>query len=138
MAGRSRRCQHCRSLDHKNSESVTVTNPSGSKTTIHLTFNGKSYECPPGTADKLKPIDQQIGELQVTLKSVRAQLGTKLARLKQLDAQYPGHTAPTPIADKYNGLLRAGRQLEAQETQLVSRYNAHVDQHNRIITSDCS
>ena len=117
---------------------MTVKSPSGSKTTVHLNLNGKTYECPPGTADKLKPVDQQIGELQVTLKSVRSQLSTKLARLKKLDAQYPAHTAPRPIADEYNALLRTGRHLEAQETQLVTRYNAAVDQHNEIITSTCS
>lgn len=123
---------------HKSSQSVTVTGPSGSKTTVHLNLNGKTYECPLGTGDKLKPVDQQIGELQVTLKSVRSQLRSKLARLRQLDSQYPGHTAPKPIADEYNGLLRTGRRLEAQETQLVTRYNAAVDQHNHIITSNCN
>jgi hypothetical protein len=128
------------------SESVTVTVPSSAeapaapkKATVRLRYGGKTYDCPVGAADKLHPIDERAGGLQLELTSVRRTLAQTVRRLKELDKLYPGHTAPTQaIANEYNGLLRQGRQLEAREGRLVSAYNEAADAHNHVLESECS
>ena len=103
MASRSHRRKHCRRLNPQELRVCDRHEPFRIQDNGSLNLNRKSYECPPGTGDKLKPVDQEIGELQVTLKSVRAQLRSKLARLKQLDAQYPGHTAQARLPTNTTG-----------------------------------
>jgi hypothetical protein len=130
------------------SESVTVTVPSTAgapttakenKATIPLSSDGKTYYCPAGTANKLHPIDERAGGLQLELTSVRRSLAQTIGRLKELDKLYPGHTAPTQaIVNEYNGLLRKGRALDARENRLVRAYNDAVDAHNQILRTDCS
>lgn len=132
---------------HRSSNTVDVTVPSATttpaatphKATIRLKANGRTYYCPPDTQNKLKPINQRLGELQLEVTAVRRQLRQTIRRLSDLDKLYPGHTAPTQaIADEYNGLLRAGRRLDASESPLVRAFNTAVDEHNHVLETDCS
>jgi hypothetical protein len=119
---------------------VPSTTPSASPTTttVHISSGGKTYSCPAGENGKLHPLEQRAGELQVRIDTTRSQLKRITARLKTIDAAYPGHTAPAQIADEYNGLLRKGRALETSESQLVQQFNGIVDQHNSLLKFDCS
>jgi len=101
------------------------------------TVGRKTYYCPRDAADKLKPIDERLGELKLQLDSVRRELRDKLRRLRQLDKLYPGRSAPAQIADEYNGLVRSGRRLAARERSLVRTYNGAVDECNDVLKADC-
>jgi hypothetical protein len=126
------------------STDVHVTRPSTTPsappttTTVHIDFGGKTYSCPAGENEKLHPLEQQAGELQLRIDSTRSQLTNIVAQLKKIDAAYPGHTAPAQIADKYNGLLKNGRALETTASQLVEQFNGIVTQHNSLLKADCS
>jgi hypothetical protein len=131
----------------RKSESVTVTVQStasapatqNKKATVRLRFDGKTYECRAGTANKLHPIDERAGGLQLELTSVRRTLAQTVRRLKELDKLYPDHTAPTQaIVNNYNGLVRKERRLAARESSLVHAYNDAANAHNHVLESDCS
>ncbi len=128
------------------SETVTVNRPSTTSVsaakkpaTVRLRVAGKTYDCPPGTADKLHPVDQTLGKLQLDLGTTRHELRDKLRQLHRLDKRYPDHTAPTQaVADEYNRLLSTARRLDAREGRLVRSYNSGTDEHNRIVDTNCN
>ena len=70
--------------------------------------------------------------------TTRSQLKRITARLKTIDAAYPGHTAPAQIADEYNGMVKKGRALETTDSQLVLQFNDVVARHNMLLKADCS
>ena len=129
----------------QSTETVTVNRPSTTSVsaakkpaTVRLRV-GKTYDCPPGTADKLHPVDQTLGKLQLDLGTTRQELHDELRQLHQLDKRYPDHTAPTQaVADEYKRLLRTARSLDAREGRLVRSYNSGVDDHNRIVDTNCN
>lgn len=127
---------------NSNDARVTVpsTTPAASptRTTVHLSSGGKSYSCPAGEDDKLRPLTQQAGELQVRIDTARVQLKDITARLDKINAAYPGNAAPPQVAAEYNGLLKQGRALDTSESQLVQQFNDVVDQHNSMLKADCS
>ena len=97
----------------------------GVEQTVRLYDNpgGKTYHCPPGTDDKLSPHDIRAGRIKLTLRQIRRQE-------RKLEARYPDHTAPAPVADRFNALLR-------RDDRLVSAYNRTVDTRNAILKADC-
>lgn len=118
-----------------------VTTPDAVPTvaTVQLKLGGKTYSCPPGTGDKLKPMERTAGATELKLTSTRRDLRSADRRLKALDKRYPGNTAPTQaIADEYNGTLRRARRLDAREGRLVRQYNRAIDARNAVLDSDCS
>lgn len=117
---------------------VPSTTPASPPTTVHIASGGKTYSCPAGENDKLHPLEQQAGGLQVRIDTRRSQLKDITAQLNKIDAAYPGHTAPAQIAGEYNGLLKKGRAVETTESQLVQHFNDVVDQHNSMLKADCS
>jgi hypothetical protein len=118
-----------------------VTTPDAVPTvaTVQLKLGGKTYSCPPGTDDKLKPMERTAGATKLKLTATRRALRSAGRRLKALDKLYPGNTAPTQaIADGYNGTLRRERRLDAREGRLVRQYNRAIDARNAVLDSDCS
>jgi hypothetical protein len=131
----------------QDNETVNVAVPSTSTThsvapktaAIRLRLGGRTYECPPGTRNKLRPIDERAGELQLQLRSERRAFVATIGRLNGLDKLYPGHTAPTQaIANEYNSLLRKAHGLQAREARLVRAFNDAADAHNHVLQTDCS
>ena len=107
--------------------------------TVQLKLGGKTYSCPPGTGDKLKPMERTAGTAELKLTSIQRELRSADRRLKALDKLYPGNTAPTQaIADQYNDTLRRARRLDAQEGRLVRQYNRAIDARNAVLDSDCT
>jgi hypothetical protein len=110
--------------NHSGGATVKV-NDHGVTRTVRLGgAGGQSYSCPAGTKAKLSPIDITSGRIKLTLQDVDGQL-------HQIHAQYPGGTAPAPIARHFNSLLR-------RDHALVTAFNNSVAQHNQVINSDCT
>jgi hypothetical protein len=85
---------------------------------------GQSYSCPASAIDKMRPIDIQSGRIKLTIQDVEGEM-------KQIEAQYPGGTAPGAVVHRYNGLFR-------RDHELVAAFNDSIAQHNQIIQSDCT
>jgi hypothetical protein len=112
--------------DDDGTAKVTITDKSGSEQTVTLggAGDGKTYDCPAGTEDKLSHIDVEAGRIKITLREVRGDR-------RDIRKRYPGHAAPDPVAKKYNKLLR-------RERDLVRAFNVSVDKHNAVIDADCT
>src|SRR3954469_14649638 len=68
---------------------VTVTDQQGKKTavTLPVEVDGKTYSCPAGTQDKLKPYDENAGRIMLTIRTVRKSE-------KTIEKRYPHNVAP--------------------------------------------
>lgn len=130
--------------DSSSSGDVVVTVPpttptaAPQKKTVHLQMDGKTYTCPAGTGSRLSPINERSASIQVRIDATRSQLKKIERRLKVLDTQYPGKTAPNATVDEYNGMLSTARKLAARDDRLVNQFNTSVNAHNKIIDEDCS
>lgn len=105
------------------SATVTIKDKSGGEQTVQLRGGGKTFSCPDGTEEKVSPYDIRAGRFDLTIRQVRR-------RERKLEAQYPSHNARTPVARRYNALLR-------RDKRLVSAYNSTVDTRNEVIDADC-
>ena len=85
---------------------------------------GQAYSCPASATDKMRPIDIQSGRIKLTIKDVEGDM-------TQIEAQYPGGTAPGAVVRRYNALSR-------RDHELVAAFNQSIVQHNQIIQSDCT
>lgn len=86
--------------------------------------NGKSFSCPTGTHDRLRPYDIAAGRIELTLQTVRRSERAIVRR-------YPGHDAPRAVILRY-------RALAHRDDRLVAAYNAQIDAHNTIIDRACT
>ena len=90
--------------------------------TIH--GGGATFSCPGGTRDRLEPYDIKLGRIKLTLQHVRR-------AERAIELQYPTHTAPSAVVDRYRALLR-------RDNRLVSAYNGDVDARNAILNRVCT
>ena len=105
------------------SATVTIKDRSGQAQTVRLEGGGKMFSCPDSTEAKISPYDVRLGRIDLTLRQVRRKEG-------QLERRYPDQTAPAPVVNRYNSLLR-------RDKRLVAAYNTTVDERNAIIDADC-
>src|SRR6266536_368979 len=85
---------------------------------VRIEAGGKSFLCPVGTDDKLKPYDLAAGRIKLTLRQVRREEHVLLA-------QYPGG-APASVVTHFNTLRR-------RDDRLVAAYNGEIRSHNAIL-----
>lgn len=111
--------------DDNGTAKVTITDHGAKRTvTLPTEVGGKSFSCPAGTSDKLSPIDELSGRIQLTLQDVRREE-------KAIEERYPGRTVPRAIVTQYKALV-------SRDDRLVARFNRSTDAHNAVIDSDCS
>ncbi len=103
---------------------VKIKDKAGYVQTVQLTGgNGPGYSCPEGTHDKLERYDVELGRIKLTLRPVRR-------KEQKIERQYPTHSAPGRVADRYDALLD-------RDDRLVAAYNDDVDARNAILEQDC-
>jgi len=91
---------------------------------VRIEAGGKSFLCPLGMDDKLKPYDLAAGRIKLTLGQVR---GEEHAILRQ----YPSHRGPDSVVTHFNTLRR-------RDDRLVAAYNGEIRSHNAILRRDCT
>jgi hypothetical protein len=91
---------------------------------VRIEADGKTFSCPLGTGDKLKPYDIAAGRIKLTLLQVRSRENAMFRR-------YPTHRAPGSVVDRFNALKR-------RDHRLVGAYNAEIGAHNAILRRDCT
>lgn len=90
---------------------------------VRIKAGGKSFLCPVGIDDKLKPYDLVAGRIRLTLRQVRREEHVLLA-------QYPGG-APASVVTHFNTLHR-------RDDRLVAAYNREIRGHNAVLRHDCT
>jgi hypothetical protein len=113
---------------YNNSGDATVKikdDRTGRVETVHLTgSNGRTFSCPLGTGDKLEPHDIRAGRIKLTMLRVRREL-------HGLERRYPSHRGPHNVVVRYNALVD-------RHNRLVTAFNGEVDTHNAILLRDCT
>ena len=111
--------------DDSGTPTVTVKDKKGREQSVRLTGegDGKGYDCPRGTTDKLKPHDRRAGRIKITLRQVGKER-------RSIEAQYPGRTAPAEVAGRYNALVR-------RHNRLVTAFNSEVKKRNAVLEAEC-
>jgi hypothetical protein len=126
--------------DDGGSANVTITSESGREQSVRLFTDdrtGKSYSCPPGTHDKLSPIDIRAGRIKLTIRQVRRQRRSVRREIRELDARYPDNVASGSVVDRYNGLVDRYNGLGTRGKRLTSAFNRSVDAHNDVLKTEC-
>lgn len=111
--------------DGNGTPTVTIQEANGKKTTTKLDMeNGKTYSCPLGIDDKLRPHDEQAGRAKITLKRVRTQEDA-------FEHRYGKSGAPGNAYARW-------QRLNARDDRLVHAYNVEIDARNAILDRDCT
>ena len=91
---------------------------------VRIEAGGKSFLCPVGTDDRLRPYDLAAGRIKLTLRQVGRQE-------RAIFRQYPSHRAPDSVVTHFN-------TLRARDDRLVTAYNGEIRSHNAILRRDCT
>jgi hypothetical protein len=104
---------------------VKIKDDAGRVQTVRLTgSNGRSFSCPLGTDDKLKPHDVMLGRIKLTLQPIRREEHA-------IERRYPSHRGPHNVVVRYNALL-------GRDHRLIAAYNVEVAAHNAVLRRDCT
>ena len=103
---------------------VKIKDAGGQVHSVVIGSDGKQFSCPPGTHEQLQGYDLRAGRIKLTLQAVRR---TEHA----IEARYPGSVAPHPVVVRF-------KALHARDNRLVDAYNLQVDEHNAVITRNCT
>lgn len=90
---------------------------------VRIEAGGKSFLCPVGIDDKLRPHDLAAARIKLTLRQVR--------REEQVLLRKHPSGAPDPVVTRFNALRR-------RDDRLVAAYNGEIRSHNAILRRDCT
>jgi hypothetical protein len=109
--------------NHNGDAAVKIRQGSGRVQSVRISAGGRTFSCPFGTRDKLKPHDIMLGRIKPALRGVRRKEHVFLLR-------YPSRRAPDAVVRRFNVLKR-------HEARLVTAYNAQARAHNAILERAC-
>ena len=105
---------------------VKIKDAAGVVHTVTISGNGqKQFSCPSGEDSRLQSHDILAARIKLTLQGVRRSEHA-------IETRYPSaHAAPTAVILRY-------RKLHSRDNKLVDAFNAQIDEHNAIISRDCT
>src|SRR5262245_30168371 len=102
--------------DDSGNAKVKITENGKTRTvTIKGDKGGPAYSCPGDIDNKLAPIDEQVGRIQLTIRDVEGEI-------RRLEARYPQRAVPAPILKQFNALYD-------RDDDLIQAYNQSIDEH---------
>lgn len=123
-----------------NTDDTPVPSDSGTSgtQTVQLEFDGNSYSCPQDTADRLNAMKRELAVLKLKVQAVKRLARAEDAELTKLDDAYPGGSAPSEVADRYNKLLATYKRHVRLHDSRADAFNTAIDAYNDLLRDECS